>query len=94
LHDLKRVIKLLKTFSLQAVCIINKYDLNTKMSKIIEEYLDTEGIRVIAKLHYDEMFTRALTEAKPIVEYSAQSELSGLIRESWNEIKNIIRSKK
>ncbi|CUV66528.1 Cobyrinic acid ac-diamide synthase [Sulfurovum sp. enrichment culture clone C5] len=94
LHDLKRVIKLLKTFSLKAVCIINKYDLNANMSKNIEEYLDTENIKVISKLHYNEIFTHALVEAKPIVEYSAECEISTLIQESWNEIKNIIKDKK
>lgn len=92
LHDLKRVVKLLKTFSLQAVCIINKYDLNANMTQAIEEYLAKENIRVIAKLPYDETFTQALTDAKPVVEYNAKSQLSIMIQESWEEIKEIIRS--
>lgn len=92
LHDLKRVVKLLKTFSLQAVCIINKYDLNVNMTKDIEEFLIEENIKVIAKLPYDETFTQALTDAKPIVEYNIQSHLSTMIEKSWEEIKEIIRS--
>lgn len=94
LHDLKRVVELLKTFSLQAVCIINKYDLNKEMNKMIEEYLDTQDIEVIARLGYDEAFAHALIEAKPIVEYSAQSQLSRTIKESWEKIKNKIRDQK
>lgn len=93
LHDLKRVVKLLKTFFLQAVCIINKYDLNADMTQEIEEYLTKEDIKVIAKLPYDETFTQALTNAKPIVEYNAKSQLSIMIKESWEEIKEIIRSR-
>jgi len=93
LHDLKRVVKLLKTFSLQAVCIINKYDLHANMTQEIEEYLAEEDIKVIAKLPYDETFTQALTDAKPIVEYNTNSKLSIMIQESWEEIKEIIRSR-
>jgi MinD superfamily P-loop ATPase len=94
LHDLKRVVELLKTFSLQAVCIINKYDLNEEMNKMIEEYLGTQDIEVIARLGYDETFAHALIEAKPIVEYSAQSQLSRIIKESWEKIKTKIRNQK
>ncbi len=93
LHDLKRVVKLLKTFSLEAICIINKYDLNANMTQEIEEYLLKENIKVIAKLPYDETFTQALTDAKPIVEYNNKSQLSIIIQKSWKEIKEIIRSR-
>jgi MinD superfamily P-loop ATPase len=93
LHDLKRVVKLLKTFSLEAICIINKYDLNANITQEIEEYLLKENIKVIAKLPYDETFTQALTDAKPIVQYNDKSQLSIIIQKSWKEIKEIIRSR-
>ncbi len=87
LHDLQRVEKLVKTFSLKAVCIINKFDLNEKMSHDIEEYLDKEGIEVVAKLPYDETFTKALAIAKPIVEYDKNAKLSSLVIKAWKKIK-------
>ncbi len=87
LHDLQRVEKLVKTFNLKAVCIINKFDLNKEMSQNIEEYLDKEGIEVVAKLPYDETFTKALAVAKPIVEYDKNGKLSSLIIKAWEEIK-------
>ncbi len=91
LHDLKRVHKLVKTFNINAVCIINKYDLNEEMSQNIENFLEEENIDLIAKLPYDETFTKALAEAKPIVEYDKEGELSILIQKSWEEIKKTIR---
>ena len=94
LHDLQRVQKLVKTFNLEAVCIINKYDLNLKMTKDIEEFLQKEDIKVISKLPYDETFTKALAKAQPIVEYDENSELSRLVKDSWEDIKIIIRNKK
>lgn len=93
LHDLKRVHKLVKTFNYESVCIINKYDLNEDMTKQIEQFLQETGIKLVAKLPYDETFTKALAVAKPITEYSSNTELSTLIKDSWENIKQIIKEK-
>jgi MinD superfamily P-loop ATPase len=90
LHDLKRVLKLCESFSLKSVCIINKCDLNSQMSKNLENFLKEKNIPVIAKLPYDETFTKALSEAKTIIEYKNRSNISQILIKSWNEIKNHI----
>ncbi len=89
LHDLQRVQKLVKTFNLKAVCIINKYDLNADMTKKIEDFLKSEKIELVALLPYDETFTKALAVAKPIVEYDKNSKLSSLVKEAWDKIKGV-----
>ncbi len=91
LHDLERVLKLVKNFSLQAVCIINKYDLNEKTCKDIEQFLKEEKIELIGKLPYDETFTKSLSEAKTIIEYDENSKLSNLIKECWKKIKETVK---
>jgi len=88
LHDLKRVLKLIKGFSLKAVAIINKYDLNSEVTKEIEAFLNENSVKVIAKLPYDEIFTKALSEAKPIVEYDSGSSLASDVIKSWEKIKD------
>lgn len=87
LHDLQRVQKLVKTFNLKAVCIINKYDLNEEMTEKIENFLKEEKIELVAKLPYNEIFTKALATAKPIVEYDKNSNLSSKIITAWEKIK-------
>ena len=91
LHDLKRVHQLTKTFNLKSVCIINKYDLNLKVSSDIEKFLLEENVEVIAKLPYDENFTKAMAVAKPIVEFDKDCELSQTIMQTWNRIKNQLK---
>jgi MinD superfamily P-loop ATPase len=91
LHDLERVLKLVKNFSLQAVCIINKYDLNEKICKNIEYFLKKEGVELIGRLPYDETFTKSLSESKTIIEYDKNSKLSNLIKESWTKIKERVK---
>ncbi len=90
LHDLERVIKLVKTFNLKAVCIINKYDLNEEMTNSIEKFLKTEEIDVVGKLPYDETFTKALAMAQTIVEYDSNSKLAINIKNSWEKIKESV----
>jgi MinD superfamily P-loop ATPase len=55
----------------------------------IEKFLKEENIVHIANLPYDEAFTKAMTNGKTIVEY-ADNNLSKIISESWNKIKENI----
>ncbi|MCD4683676.1 MAG: ATP-binding protein [Bacteroidales bacterium] len=88
LHDLKRVYELVHKFKIKAGCIINKSDINEKVTAEIEEYLKKENIVHIANLPYDEDFTKAMTNGQTIVEYS-NDQLSEIIADSWNKIKQI-----
>ncbi len=89
LHDLKRVYELVAKFRLKAGCIINKADINPKVSKEIKEFLQEESIIHIADLPYDEDFTKAMTNGQTIVEFSDGS-LTNTIKESWKTILEIL----
>ncbi|MBC8321292.1 MAG: hypothetical protein H8E34_11265 [Bacteroidetes bacterium] len=88
-HDLKRVYELVKKFNIKTGCIINKYDINKKITSEIKEYLIKENIVHISNLPYDEDFTKAMTNGQTIVEYSS-GRLKELVTDSWNTIlKNV-----
>ncbi len=89
LHDLKRAYELVKKFKINAGCIINKSDLNVRISQEIESFLKEEGIIHIANLPYDEAFTESMTQGQTIVEYS-DNHLSGIIINSWNKINQVL----
>ena len=91
LHDLKRVLQVVNNFKLKAVCIINKYDLNKKMSQEIENFLKVEKIELISKLPYDETFTKALAKTQTILEFDKNSQLANLITQSWIKIKEQLK---
>ncbi len=88
LHDLKRVYQLIKQFNIKAGCIINKHDLNPQKTKEITAFLKDQGIENIARLPYDEDFTKAMTLGKTIMEYS-NGKLADIVADSWEKIKNI-----
>lgn len=89
LHDLKRVYELVKKFHLKTGCIINKSDINKKITAEIIEFLKEENIVHISNLPYDEDFTKAMTNGETIVEYS-NKELKKLIVNGWNKIKESV----
>ncbi|MCD4725661.1 MAG: ATP-binding protein [Bacteroidales bacterium] len=86
LHDLKRVYELVKKFNLKAGCIINKSDINEKVTQEIEAFLREENILHIVNLPYDEQFTKAMTNGQTIIE-SDTNGLKQMIVDSWSKIK-------
>jgi len=86
LHDLKRVYELVHKFSLNAGCIINKYDLNIDMTEQIKNFLNEEDINHLADIPYSNEFTKAITNGETIVEFE-KGDLKMIIENTWNKIK-------
>lgn len=64
LHDLKRVLKLSKMFSVNVKVVINKYTINTEMSTLIEQYCAKENVDVILRIPFDKQIVESITEKK------------------------------
>jgi MinD superfamily P-loop ATPase len=84
LHDLKRVYELVKKFGIKAGCIINKSDLNNRVSNDIKSFINEEEILLLSEIPYNVKFTEAMTNGKTIVEYDEN--LGKIISESWEKI--------
>ncbi len=88
LHDLRRLINLLKIFKIPSGVIINKYDINTDMSKSIEQFIESEGISLLAKIPFDKKFIKAIQNSKSIIEYDHSYKSKFKI--IWDDIQKII----
>ena len=82
---MQRVYELVKKFKIKAGCIINKSDINLEITNKIKNYLEKENIVHISSLPYDDIFTKAMTQGKTIVE-SEGTELKDMVVESWEKI--------
>jgi MinD superfamily P-loop ATPase len=69
IHDLERVIGVCRHFGVCPLVCINKYDINEKNSRDIEDYCVKEGIEVISKIPFDNVVTQAMVKGVPVVEY-------------------------
>jgi len=68
LSDAKRVLEIINHFNIPVGIIINKFDINKKIFKNIEEFAKIKNIKIIEKIPYNKNFTNALVEMVPIIE--------------------------
>jgi MinD superfamily P-loop ATPase len=85
IHDLERVLGVCRHFGIPAVVCINKYDLNEDNTGKIEGYCTSQGIRVAARIPFDNAVTEAMVRGVPVVEYS-DGRVSREIEKLWGGI--------
>ncbi|NCA76344.1 MAG: (4Fe-4S)-binding protein [Alphaproteobacteria bacterium] len=90
LHDLERMVLVMEKFRIRAGCIINKSDLNEKVTQDIRNFLAAKNIDHLADIPYDNTFTMAMIEGKTIVEMPTY--LKSTVRDIWSGIKEKIKS--
>jgi MinD superfamily P-loop ATPase len=86
LHDIQRLIALIRDFNIPMMSIINKYDINMDMSLKVEDYLNKEKIPLIERIPFDTRFVKAMIEEKSVVEYDPNSEISQKIKHIWEAL--------
>jgi MinD superfamily P-loop ATPase len=89
-HDLERLIALIGQFHTPLKVIINKYNLNADMTKIIENKLKVKGIEILGKISYHKSMVYALLEGKTINEFEPNGIIAGELRKVWNNITTTI----
>jgi len=70
IHDLERVLGVCHHFGVQALVCINKYDINEDNTHQIESYCFNQGVKVAARIPFDDVVTEAMVHGLPVVEYS------------------------
>ncbi len=87
LHDAQRVIQVAKQFNISVKLVVNKYDLNLKMTTIIEESCYQQGVPVIGRIPFDKTVVQALVEGNTVVDY-IQCASGDAIKRIWEELKD------
>ena len=90
--DLKRVAEVIKHFDIPALAVINKYDINEKISRQIEDYLKEEDIELVGKISYSSDVVDNLRNAQLIVEQDKNNQVSKEIQGIWNKINKRIKN--
>lgn len=84
-HDLKRVMELVKHFGVKALVIINKADLNLEMSAKIHKEAERFNSKVIAEIPFDRNVHDSLMAEQTIIEYG-KGEAAKIISNLWKKI--------
>ncbi len=86
LHDIERLVDLARNFEPEMFAVINKYDINTGVTKEIEKYLEENSIQLLARIPFDTVMVEAMLHEKTIVEFKPASALSKMIKEIWENV--------
>lgn len=86
LHDMQRVADLAAHFKIPAMVCINKYDLNSDMTRVIEAETQKQNMLMVGQIPFDPAFTMAMVEAQTILEYESDSELSQIVETVWQRV--------
>ncbi len=86
LHDLKRTLEVVKNYEVKVGVIINKYDLNEEVGKLIIEYLGQEDIEIIAKLPFDRVVVDAMIARQSLYEYAPDAMISQKLARAYSKI--------
>ncbi len=87
LHDLERVIKLVRHFGLIPEIIINKADINAPGTRRIHDLATAGGYKVIGEIPFDDAVKQSIKAGIPIVEYDRNSPASQSLVNIWKKIK-------
>ncbi len=79
LSDLKRIADTAHHFKLPINIIINKYNLNEDMTKIIEQYCNEKNYTLLEKIPFDKIFVHSMIENKSVIEYDKNSPTSKIL---------------
>jgi MinD superfamily P-loop ATPase len=90
LHDLKRLVDLLKMFRIPSGVIINKYDINPGMSREIETFIESEKIRLLSKIPFSKIFIKSVQNSIPVTQYDVSFRKTFSM--IWNDVQNILIS--
>lgn len=90
LSDARRAINLCKRFNILNVAIINKYDINLKITDQIIDYLNNEKIEVICQIPFDKEVLNAQKNSQTIIEHNKNSKTASILIEALNKIKQIL----
>lgn len=85
LHDMKRVVELVKGFGIPISAAINKYDLNKDLTQEVEQYCKSEDIPVYGKIPYDESVVKAMVRRRTVME-NGNGPVAEAISLLWSEL--------
>lgn len=89
IHDMERVLDVADHFGVKSGIVVNKSDLNLKMTSKIRDIAEERGIEVLGEIPYDNVFTEAQMDKKTVPEYS-DGDTAKAIKSIWKIVKQDI----
>ncbi|MCL6628768.1 MAG: ATP-binding protein [Armatimonadetes bacterium] len=89
IHDMQRVLQLIKHFGYKSAVIINKFDLNLENSENIRNLCKQYSVPIVGEIPFDDIVTNAIAAAVPLVEFSTGPASSAVIK-TWENVMSLL----
>jgi MinD superfamily P-loop ATPase len=86
LHDAARLVELAESFKIPIHAVINKFDINPKITGKVEKYLSDKNIPLAGKLAFEPKMVESMVAEKTIVEFAPGENISREFFSIWNKI--------
>jgi MinD superfamily P-loop ATPase len=83
IHDLERILGVTEHFGVPAMVCINKYDINLRKSREIDDYCRMLGIEVVGRVPFDTVVTEAMVQGRPVTVHE-DGAVSRELRQVWD----------
>ena len=94
LHDLMRVIEVIQQFNIQFGVIVNKSDLQSPFQDDFNKYINDTDYTILGKIPFDLSIPKAMSYAKPVIEYAPDSKSSLATKEIFKNLKEVLWNNK
>jgi len=84
-HDLERLLRLTRHFSIPTFVCVNKYDIHESAARDLAQFCDEEGVRFAGFIPWDPAVTEAQVARRTVVE--TDNPAGRAIREIWKTIR-------
>jgi len=85
IHDMKRVVELTDHFKILTFVCVNKFDLNTELTDAVETFCRQRSLKLIGRIPYDTVVTKAMVQGQTVVEYSS-GKVAKEMERLWRQI--------
>ncbi len=90
IHDLKRIVGLVRHFQTRAALVVNKSDINGQYLQEMKRYCQENDILYLGEIPYENLITEAQKEGKTILDFAPQCEASAAIRGIHTKLQSIL----
>ena len=91
LHDAQRMYELVKSFGIPVFAVINKFDINKKITRKTEEFLTENNISLFGKIPFETGLVESMIHAKTIIEFAPNNSVSKELETIWQKIVASVR---
>jgi len=86
ISDMGRVIQVAEHFGIETKLVINKYDINSENSSDIEKMCAGKNIEIAGRIPFSPEVAKSIVQGIPYIEFSGNDNISGQIKNIWDNI--------